>query len=93
MTKRDLVLRIAKESNLIQQDVYAVVQKTLDYIIEDLEQGNTVEFRNFGVFEVCERKERIGRNPNHPENTVTIPQRKVVRFKPGRIMKARITGK
>lgn len=92
MTKRDLVMRIADETGLIQQDVYAVIQKSLDYIVEALENDDTVEFRNFGVFEVRERKQRIGRNPNKPENVVTIPARKVVKFKPGKIMRERITG-
>jgi len=92
MTKRDLVMRIADETGLIQQDVYAVIQKSLDYIVEALEENDTVEFRNFGVFEVRERKQRIGRNPNKPENVVTIPARKVVKFKPGKIMRERITG-
>lgn len=92
MTKRDLVMRIAGETGLIQQDVYAVIQKSLDYIVEALDQGDTVEFRNFGVFEVRERKQRIGRNPNKPENVVTIPARKVVKFKPGKIMREKITG-
>jgi len=92
MTKRDLVMRIADETGLIQQDVYAVIQKSLDYIVEALYEGDTVEFRNFGVFEVRERKQRIGRNPNKPENVVTIPARKVVKFKPGKIMREKITG-
>lgn len=92
MTKRDLVMRISDETGLIQQDVYAVIQKTLDYIVDALEQDDTVEFRNFGVFEVRERKQRIGRNPNKPENVVTIPARKVVKFKPGKIMREKITG-
>jgi nucleoid DNA-binding protein len=92
MTKRDLVMRIADETGLIQQDVYAVIQKSLDYIVEALDEGDTVEFRNFGVFEVRERKQRIGRNPNRPEHVVTIPARKVVKFKPGKIMREKITG-
>ena len=92
MTKRDLVVRIADETGLIQQDVFAVIQKTLDYIVESLNKGENVEFRNFGVFEVRERKQRIGRNPNRPEQVVTIPARKVVKFKPGKIMKKVITG-
>ena len=88
MTKRDLVMRIAKETGLIQQDVSAVLQKTLDYIVESLAKGESVEFRNFGVFEVRIRKSRIGRNPNKPTHVVTIPTRKVVKFKMGRIMKS-----
>jgi len=92
MTKRDLVVRIAEETGLIQQDVMAVLQKSLDHITEALEKGETVEFRNFGVFEIAVRKSRIGRNPNKPEDVVTIPERRVVKFKPGKIMKQRITG-
>jgi nucleoid DNA-binding protein len=90
MTKRDLVMRIARETGLIQQDVFAVLQKTLDYIVESLAKGENVEFRNFGVFEVRIRKSRVGRNPNQPTHVVTIPTRKVVKFKMGRIMKAKV---
>jgi len=93
MTKRELVMRISKETGLVQQDVFAVIQKTLDYIIESLAKGKTVEFRNFGVFEVRVRKARVGRNPNQPTHVVAIPSRKVVKFKMGRIMKARVMKK
>ena len=92
MTKRDLVMRISDETGLIQQDVYSVLQKSLDYIVEALEENKTVEFRNFGVFEVKTQKQRIGRNPNQPKNIVTIPSRKVVKFKPGKVMKTKISG-
>jgi len=91
-TKRDLVVRIAEETGLIQQDVYAVIQKTLDYIVESLANGETIELRNFGVFVVRQRKSRIGRNPNRPSQVVTIPSRKVVKFKPGKVMKEVVTG-
>ena len=67
MTKRDLVIRISTETGLIQQQVLEVVQKTLDYISQSVSKGETVELRNFGVFEVKVRKARIGRNPNRPE--------------------------
>lgn len=83
MTKRDLVVRISNETGLIQQDVLAVVQRTLDYISEAVARGETVELRNFGVFEVKVRKARVGRNPNKPEKDVRIPPRAVVKFKPG----------
>lgn len=90
MTKRDLVVRISKETGMIQQDVYTVIQKTLDYITEGLAQGEHIEFRDFGVFEVCTRKSRVGRNPNQPDNVVQIPERRVVKFKPGKQMKQHI---
>lgn len=91
MTKRELVVRIANETGISQQKVAHVVQKALDYIIEGLAKNETIEFRDFGVFEVKVRKQRIGRNPNKPENTVVIPERHVVKFKAGKIMKAVIS--
>ncbi|MEJ2745853.1 MAG: integration host factor subunit beta [bacterium] len=90
MTKRELAVRIASETQLPQQAVKEVIQKTLDYIVESLAAGNSVELRNFGVFMVRTRKARLGRNPNKPEQEVRIPAKKVPDFKPGRIMKARV---
>ena len=87
LTKRDLVVRIAQETGLNQQEVHEVIQRTLDYITEALQKGMHAEFRDFGVFQVTLRKSRIGRNPNKPEDVVRIPPRKVVKFKPGRKMK------
>jgi nucleoid DNA-binding protein len=87
MTKRDLVVRISEETGLVQQEVLDVVQKTLDHISTAVAGGQTVELRNFGVFEVKVRKARIGRNPNQPETDVPIPRRAVVKFKPGKEMR------
>jgi nucleoid DNA-binding protein len=87
MTKRDLVVRISNETRLVQQVVLAVVQKTLDYISDAVAKGETVELRNFGVFEVKMRKARIGRNPNAPAKDVRIPPRAVVKFKAGKEMR------
>ncbi len=90
MTKRDLVIKVSSDTNLIQQDVMMVVQKTLDYVTEALLKGETVELRNFGVFEVTLRKPRIGRNPNDPGHDVAIPARAVVKFKPGKEMREKV---
>ncbi len=87
MTKRDLVVKIAKDTSFIQNDVAIVVQKTLDYIAQDLIDGNTIELRNFGVFEIKVRKSRKGRNPNQPKNEVVIPERTVVKFRAGKELK------
>jgi nucleoid DNA-binding protein len=87
MTKRDIVVRISNETNLVQQQVLDIVQKTLDYIAEAVAKGEKVELRNFGVFEVKVRKARIGRNPNAPAADVRIPPRAVVKFKPGKEMR------
>jgi len=87
MTKRDLVVKISEETGLVQQQVLDVIQRTLDLISNALAQGETVELRNFGVFEVKVRKARIGRNPNAPAKDVRIPPRAVVKFKAGKEMR------
>ena len=87
MTKRDLVIKVSKDVKLTQNDVAAVIQKTLDNITDELAKGNSIEFRNFGVFEIMRRKARVGRNPNDPEKEVPIPERAVVKFKPGKEMR------
>ena len=87
MTKRDLVVRIARETDLVQNDVAEIVQKTLDYITEELIAGRSIELRNFGVFEIKVRKERKGRNPNKPQDVVRIPERAVVKFRAGKELK------
>ena len=88
LTKRDLVVRISNETGLVQQQVFDVVQKTLDHIAGALAKGDKVELRNFGVFEIKIRKARIGRNPNAPETDVPIPARAMVKFKAGKEMRA-----
>jgi len=90
LTKRDLVVRISSETGLVQQQVFDVVQKTLDYIAEALAKGDKVELRNFGVFEVKVRKPRVGRNPNAPALDVPIPPRAIVKFKAGKEMYAEV---
>jgi len=87
MTKRDLVVKIARETGMVQSEVAEIVQKTLDYITEELIAGRNIELRNFGVFEIKVRKERKGRNPNKPQDVVKIPECAVVKFRAGKELK------
>ncbi|MBN2453590.1 MAG: integration host factor subunit beta [Candidatus Omnitrophica bacterium] len=89
MTKKDIVMKIAEETGIKQVDVKKVVQGTLDRIVAALSDGETVELRNFGVFKVKSRRSRIGRNPK-TGTTVPIPERKVVSFKVGMVMKKKV---
>ena len=89
MTKKDIVLKITDMTGIKQVDVKKVVQKTFDVIIESLERSEKVELRNFGVFKIKERRARFGRNPRTGES-VPVPPRKVVVFKPGLEMKQKI---
>ena len=90
LTKRDIVNRISDISALSRPQVFQVVQQTLDSIAEALAQGDRVELRDFGVFEVKHRKPRVGRNPKRPETDVPIPARSIVKFKVGRELRARV---
>lgn len=89
MTKKDIVIRVSNDTNLTQIDVKKIVQRMLDVISESLERGETVELRNFGVFKVKSRRGRIGRNPRTGQE-VTVPEKKVVVFKPGLILKQKV---
>ena len=90
LTKNDIVRTLAEKNELEIAATRRVVQGTLDMILEALIQGNKVELRNFGVFEVIERKGRIARNPKSRQE-VFIPERRVVKFKPGKVMEDKIT--
>ena len=90
LTKREIVLEIYNKTGFPQKQVVDTVQLTLDIIQKAWADGRNVELRNFGVLEVQVRKARIGRNPNKPEAEVVIPQRAVVKFKSGKILKQQL---
>jgi len=89
MTKKEIVTKIADQTDIKQIDVKKVVQMTLDMIVDSLAEGQTVELRNFGIFKVKSRKARLGRNPKTGES-VQIPEKKAVTFKAGLIMKDKV---
>lgn len=86
ITKRDVVERISERTGLKKTDVKATLQEFLDEIVAELGNGNRLEFRDFGVFEVRERKARTAQNPKTLE-PVPVPAKSIVKFKPGRKMK------
>ena len=89
MTKKDIVLKITDMTGIKQVDVKTIVQATFDVIVESLMRNEKVELRNFGVFKIKERRSRFGRNPRTGDS-VPVPPRKVVVFKPGLEMKDKI---
>jgi len=85
-TKKDLIDRIADTTQQRRSDVKRTVQAFLDQVIDELGQGNRLEFRDFGVFEIKERAPRMAQNPKTLER-VHVPARKTVKFKVGRLMR------
>ena len=90
ITKRELVIKVSNETRLTQQQVFDVVQRTMDSIVDALANGDAVVMRNFGAFQVKETKAKIGRNPKDPTRDVPIPPRAMVKFKPGKEMKEKV---
>jgi integration host factor subunit beta len=90
-TKKELIDRIADETQLKRADVKKAVQAFLDHVIEELGRGNRLEFRDCGVFEIKDRAPRVAQNPKTLE-PVQVPAKRTVKFKVGRLMKASVDG-
>ena len=87
VTKKRLIQTISQTKGLHPNDVRNVIQAFLDAMTDSLSQGERLEFRDFGVFEIVERKQKIGRNPKNAAVPIVIPARKAVKFTPGKKMK------
>lgn len=89
LTKRGIILRIFEDTNITQKTIKDIIENLFTKIADALAKGDDVEFRGFGIFKIKKRGKRIGRNPKTGE-IVSIPERKVVVFKPGRFLNKRI---
>ena len=90
MSKEKLIALISQEKEIHPNDVRHVIQAFLDKATEYLAEGYRLEFRDFGIFEVVERKQKIGRNPKKPDETIVIPPRRVAKWTPGKKMREHI---
>lgn len=86
VTKKELVDHIANSTGEKRVVVKKVMQSFIDNIIVELGKGNRLEFRDFGVFEVKQRRARKAQNPKTLEE-VWVPPKRTVKFKVGRLMK------
>ncbi len=89
ITKKELIDRIADKEQCKRVLVKRVLQSFLDAIVEELSQGNRLEFRDFGVFESRIRAARLAQNPKTMAK-VPVPPKRTVKFKVGRVMKMRM---
>jgi nucleoid DNA-binding protein len=92
ITKKKLIQVISQKRGMHPNDVRNVIQSFLDTMTDYLAEGDRLEFRDFGVFEVVERKQKIGRNPKNADVPIVIPARPAVKFTPGKRMKELIEG-
>lgn len=91
VTKKELVHRIADKTGVTKVVAKDIIQHFLNAIIEELAEGNRLEFREFGVFESRERAARLAQNPRTLEK-VPVPAKRIVKFKVGRLMRKKVSG-
>ena len=90
MIRSELLQALAKENpELRAEDVERAVDTFFEEIAERLADGGRVELRGFGAFSTRQREARKGRNPRTGE-TVSVPDKRVPYFKPGKEMRARL---
>ncbi len=92
MTKADIINEIFYRTGLPKKDIALVVNAVFEVMREALEDEKRIEIRGFGVFSIKVRKPKVGRNPKTGQ-VVHIPERKVVHFKPSKLLKEALENK
>jgi len=89
MNKHDLITSIAKSAKISRKTAELGVNGLLSSLLTAIKAGKRVTLTGFGSFSIVERAPRTGRNPKTGE-TVPIPPRRVVKFRPGRELSVKI---
>ena len=86
MNKTEFVAIVADKVYITKKQAEDVINAAFETIGEALLSGEKVVFSGFGTFEVAERAERVGRNPQTGEE-ILIPGSKTISFKVGKGLK------
>lgn len=86
MNKTELISAVAEKTSLSKKDADKAITAFIDTVTEQLKAGDKIQLVGFGTFEVRERGERTGRNPQTKE-TITIAASKAPVFKAGKSFK------
>ncbi|KGP75542.1 DNA-binding protein [Desulfosporosinus sp. Tol-M] len=86
MNKAELISAVAEKADMSKKDAEKAVSAVFATIEQSLAQSEKVQLVGFGTFEVKDRAERTGRNPQTKE-TILIPAAKVPGFKAGKALK------
>ncbi len=89
LTRMDLSEAAFREVGLSRNESAQLVEAMLQHISEALVAGETVKISSFGAFLMRDRMARLGRNPKTSDE-VPIHARRVLTFRPSRLMKARV---
>ena len=86
MNKTELIAAVAEQAELSKKDAEKALKAFVDIVGEELKKGEKVQMVGFGTFEVSERPERAGRNPQTGE-VMQIAASKTPKFKAGKALK------
>ncbi len=89
LTKADMAEKLFEELGLNKREAKEMVEMLFEEIRKALEAGQQVKLSGFGNFDLREKKQRPGRNPKTGEE-IPISARRVVTFRPGQKLKARV---
>ncbi len=89
LTKADIAEHLFEKAGMNKADAKDLVEAFFEKVRVTLEQGEHVKLSGFGNFELREKKSRPGRNPKTGED-IPISARRVVTFRPGQKLKARV---
>ncbi|HHY24580.1 MAG TPA: HU family DNA-binding protein [Clostridiaceae bacterium] len=89
MNKTELINSIALKSGLSKKNSEAALNAFISSVEESLQIGEKVVLVGFGTFEVRDRAERKGRNPQTGEE-ITIPASKAPVFRAGKGLKEKV---
>jgi integration host factor subunit alpha len=89
LTKADLAEMLFDELGLNKREAKEIVESFFEEIRSALESNEQVKLSGFGNFELRDKNTRPGRNPKTGEE-IPISARRVVTFKPGQKLKARV---
>ena len=92
MTKSDIVEIVAEKCGISKKDSMDMVESVFSVLKATLEKGEDIKISGFGKFEVKNKHERKGRNPQTGESII-IDARRILSFKPSTILKESINGK
>lgn len=89
LTKADMAERLNEELGLNKREAKEMVELFFEEIRQSLENNQSVKLSGFGNFDLRDKSQRPGRNPKTGEE-IPITPRRVVTFKPGHKLKARV---
>lgn len=89
LTKADFAEKLFEELGLNKREAKDIVELFFEEIKTALERGEQVKLSGFGKFELRDKNSRPGRNPKTGEE-IPITARRVVTFRSGQKLKARV---